>query len=166
MSGETLVTIIGRLTKEPELKFIGNSAVAEFSVAVNARKFNKQTNEWENKPTKFWDCAAWNAGKQTLADNVVEVLRKGSSVVVHGELETREWEDRDGKRRSADQIRVISVGKDLTWHQGNSAHQASGNTQQPAQSQGWGGQQAPADDPWGAPSGGGWGSAPAQDPPF
>lgn len=157
MSGETYLTIIGRLTKDPELKFIGNFAVAEFSVAVNARKFNKQTNEWEPKPTKFWDCAAWNAGKQTLADNVVEVLRKGSSVVVHGELETREWKDQDGKRRSADQIRVISVGKDLTWHQGNSPHQAS---QQPAQSQGWGGQQAPADDPWGAPTGGsGWGAA-------
>ena len=164
MAGETLVTIIGRLTKDPDLRFVGNSAVAEFSVAVNARKFNKQSNEWENKPTKFWDCAAWNAGKQTLADNVVEVLRKGSSVIVHGELETREWDDREtGKRRSADQLRVISVGKDLTWHQGNSPHQASGQQQQ---SQGWGRQQqpAPADDPWGAPAGG-WGPAPAVDSP-
>lgn len=173
MSGETLVTIIGRLTRDPDLKFVGNSAVAEFSVAVNARKFNKQTNEWEPKPTKFWDCAAWNAGKQTLADNVVEVLRKGSSVIVHGEIESREWEDREtGKRRTADQIRVISVGKDLTWHQGNSPHQASG--QQPAptqQGQGWGGQQAaPAQDPWGAPSGqqSAWGNGPADanTPPF
>ncbi|WP_461169305.1 single-stranded DNA-binding protein [Arthrobacter sp. Z1-15] len=163
MSGETFVTIIGRLTKDPDLKFVGNSAVAEFSVAVNARKFNKQSNEWENKPTKFWDCAAWNAGKQTLADNVVEVLHKGASVIVHGEIETREWEDRDGKRRTADQIRVISVGKDLTWHQGNSPHQASGQQQQ---AQGWGGQQAPAEDPWGAPASG-WGAAPSQtDPPY
>lgn len=169
MAGETLVTIIGRLTKDPDLKFVGNSAVAEFSVAVNARKFNKQTNEWENKPTKFWDCAAWNAGKQTLADNVVEVLRKGSSVIVHGELETREWEDREsGKRRTADHLRVVSVGKDLTWHQGNSPHQASGQQQQ---SQGWGGQQqsAPAGDPWGQPAGSssGWGGAPdSNDPPY
>ena len=146
MSGETFVTIIGRLTKDPELKFLANSAVVEFSVAVNARKFNKQTNEWEKKPTKFWDCAAWNAGKQTLADNVVEALQKGASVIVHGEIETREWEDRDGKKRTADQIRVISVGKDLTWHQGNSPHQAAAPSREPEP------------DPWGAPTGG-WGNS-------
>ena len=159
MSGETYVTIVGRLTKDPELKFSANSAVAEFRVAVNARKFNKQSNEWESKPTKFWDCAAWNAGKQTLADNVVEVLQKGASAIVHGELETREWDDREtGKKRTADQIRVISVGKDLTWHQGNSPHQASGTQQA-----------APAQDLW-APAGGnsgGWGNGPtSNDPPY
>ena len=155
MSGETYVTIIGRLTKDPDLKFLANSAVAEFGVAVNARKFSRQTNEWEKKPTKFWDCAAWNAGKQTLADNVVEVLHKGDSVVVYGELETRTWEDRDGNKRSADQVRVISIGKDLTWHQGNSPHQASG-----------GHQSAPSGDGWGAPASNGWGGTPADEPAF
>ncbi|MCQ1951590.1 single-stranded DNA-binding protein [Arthrobacter sp. zg-Y859] len=158
MSGETYVTIIGRLTKDPDLKFLGNSAVAEFGVAVNARKFNKQTNEWEKKPTKFWDCGAWNAGKQTLADNVVEVLRKGDSVVVYGELETRTWEDRDGNKRSADQLRVISIGKDLTWHQGNSPHQATG---------GGYGQSQPSPDSWGSADAGGWGSpSTSEDPVF
>lgn len=151
MSGETYVTIIGRLTKDPDLKFLANSAVAEFGVAVNARKFNKQANEWEKKPTKFWDCAAWNAGKQTLADNVVEVLHKGDSVVVYGELETRTWEDRDGNKRSADQLRVISIGKDLTWHQGNSPHQASGGRygQSQTSQDSWGSADASS---WGAPS--------------
>ena len=162
MSGETFITAIGKLTKEPELKFLPNgSAVAEFSVAVNPRKFNKQTNEWENKPAKFWDCAAWNAGKQTLADNVVEALHKGTSVIVYGELETRAWEDRDGKKRSTDQLRVISVGKDLTWHQGNSIPPSAGGYAQPVST--------PTSEQWGSPAaaGSGWGAAaPDPDVPF
>lgn len=163
MSGETYLTVIGKLTKDPELKFLqSGAAVAEFSVAVNARKFNKQTNEWEKKPTKFWDCAAWNAGKQTLADNVVEALQKGSAVIVYGELETRTWEDRDGKKRSTDQLRVISVGKDLTWHQGSGVAQGAGGGYAQSTS-------APASDPWGSPAaaGNGWGAtAPDPDVPF
>lgn len=136
MSGETYVTVIGRLTKDPEMRFTpSGAAVAEFTVAVNARKFNKQTNEWENKPTKFWDCQAWNSGKQILADNVAEALRKGTSVIVHGEMETRTFEDREGRTQYRDALRVISVGKDLTWHQGNQP-QASAET--PAAGTGWG----------------------------
>ncbi|MFJ7748684.1 single-stranded DNA-binding protein [Arthrobacter sp. NPDC097144] len=162
MSGETYITAVGKLTRDPELKFLQNgAAVAEFSVAVNPRKFNKQTNEWENKPAKYWDCTAWNAGKQTLADNVVEALHKGASVIVYGELETRTWEDRDGKKRSADQLRVISVGKDLTWHQGKSQQQqAGGGYSQPTS--------MPAADAWGTPAAsGGWGAvAPDPDVPF
>ena len=129
MSGETLITVMGRLTADPELRFTpSGSAVANFTVAVNARKFNKQSNEWENKPAKFWRCEAWNAGKQTLAENIVEVLHKSASVIVYGELETREWEDREGNKRSSDQLRVVGIGKDLSWHQGNSPHQASGQS--------------------------------------
>lgn len=120
MSGETYVTLLGRLTSDPELRFTpSGSSVANFTVAVNARKFNKQSNEWESKPTKFWRCEAWNQGRQALADNASEVLRKGDSVLVYGELETREY-TKDGEKRSADQVRVESIGKDLRWHTGAS----------------------------------------------
>lgn len=142
MSGETLVTLNGRLTQDPELRFIPSGAgVASFTVAVNARKFNKQTNEWEKKPAKFWRCEAWNSGQQVLAENVAEVLRKGDSVIVYGEVETREYTTKEGEKRSVDQVRVDTIGKDLRWHNGNSA-----KAPEPASnSQGWG--QQPTADP-------------------
>ncbi|GAA3289150.1 single-stranded DNA-binding protein [Arthrobacter citreus] len=163
MSGETYITAVGRVTADPELRILPNgSAVASFKVAVNPRKFNKQTNEWESKSAKFWQCQAWNTGKQTLADNVIEAVQKGTSVIVYGELETREWETKEGEKRSADQLRVISVGKDLTWHQGNSAPPAAGGYGHPTA--------APSSDPWGSPAsaGNGWGASTPDvaEPPF
>lgn len=120
MSGETYVTLLGRLTSDPELRFTpSGAAVANFTIATNARKFNRQSNEWESKPTRFWRCEAWNAGRQELADNIAGVLRKGDSVIAYGEIETREW-SKDGEKRTADQLRIETIGKDLRWHTGAS----------------------------------------------
>jgi single-strand DNA-binding protein len=158
MSNETYVTIIGTMTADAEIRFTpSGAAVALFSVATNARKFNKQTNEWEKKPPKFWRCQAWNQGKALLADNIANVLKKGDTVVVYGELETREYVTKEGEKRSADELRVEGIGKDLRWHQAYAndvpaVQQASGN--------------------WGAPpaqqtNAGGWGNGGAdQSPPF
>jgi single-strand DNA-binding protein len=164
MSNETLITIIGTMVQDAELRFTpSGAAVANFSVAVNARKFNKQTNEWEKKPAKFWRCQAWNQGKALLAENVANALKKGDTVLVYGEIETREYTTKEGEKRSVDELRVEGIGKDLRWHQAY-----ANDVPASATSQGWGGNAAPAQsDPWATPvaNAGGWGNAP-QDPPF
>jgi single-strand DNA-binding protein len=164
MAAETFITIIGRLTADPELRYLpSGAAVANFTVASEARFFDKQSNEWKKKPTTFWRCAAWNQGERLkLGENVVDALKKGDSVIVRGEIESREYTTKEGENRSVIEVRIETIGKDLRWHQ-----PAAGNP--PAQAQGgnWGGN-APAaqEDPWAStPSqgGGGWG---ANEPPF
>jgi single-strand DNA-binding protein len=133
MAQEQFITIIGRLTGDPELRFTPSGAgVANFTVAANARFFDKQTNEWKNKPTTFWRCAAWNQGeKQRLGENVVDALKKGDSVIVRGEIESREYTTKDGENRSVMEVRIETIGKDLRWHQ-----PAAGN---PAAEDAWSG---------------------------
>lgn len=156
MAGETYISIIGTMVGDPELRFLPNgTGVANFTVAVNARKFNKQSNEWEKKPAKFWRCQAWNQGKALLAENVANVLKKGDTVVVYGELETREYVTKENEKRSADELRVEGIGKDLRWHQAYANDVPAANN-------------TPAE--WGAnPQGngpGGWGNGPTSEPPF
>ena len=134
MAQEQFITIIGRLTGDPELRFTpAGAGVANFTVAANARFFDKQSNEWKNKPTTFWRCAAWNQGeKQRLGENVVDALKKGDSVIVRGEIESREYTTKEGDNRSVIEVRVETIGKDLRWHQ-----PAAGNLA--ASEGGWGG---------------------------
>lgn len=162
MAGETYLSISGRLTNDAELRFTpSGAAVASFTVAVNARKFNRQTNEWENKPAKFWRCVAWNQGKLTLAENICEALKKGDAVTLYGEIETRKYTTKEGEERTVDEIRVEHIGKDLLIHV-PAAVSSGANTAGPAASspQG-GGWNAPAADPWN--TGGGMAN---DEPPF
>lgn len=167
MANETYLPIRGRLTGDPELRYTpSGTAVAGFTVATNARKFNRQTNEWENKPAKFWRCVAWNQGKLTLAENICEALKKGDSVILYGEMETRKYTTKEGEERTVDEIRVESIGKDLTFHK-PTQHAPAASTHEPGpgwgapqqQQQQGGGWNAPANDPWSSgsqpPNGGG-----------
>ena len=177
MANETYLTVRGRLTSDPEMRFTPSGAgVANFTVAVNARKFDKQTNEWKDKEAKFWRCAAWNQGKLTLAENVAEGLKKGDAVLVYGEVETRSYDTKEGEKRTVDEIRVEHIGKDLVFHkpaqQGNGGFQQASQQSAPPQSQNQSWQSpAPAQDPWssgGNPAqgnGGGWGD-PNQPPAY
>lgn len=179
MANETYLTVRGRLTSDPEMRFTPNgAAVANFTVAVNARKFDKQTNEWKDKEAKFWSCAAWNQGKLTLAENVAEGLKKGDAVLVYGEVETRSYETKEGEKRTVDEIRVEHIGKDLVFHkpvqQGGGGFNAQPQQSAPQQSQPQqGGWNAPAQDPWSTGgnnqpqgNGGGWGNPQQTEPPF
>ena len=151
MSNETNLTIRGRLTADPELRWTPSGAgVVNFSIASNASKFDKDSNSWQDQPAKFWRCAAWNQGKLTRAENVANLLKKGDSIIVYGELTTREYETKEGEKRSADEIRVESIGKDLTFH--GQAYAAN--------------QPAAQEDPWATPATTVSGSWPVQDPPF
>lgn len=186
MANETYVTVRGRLTSDPEMRFTPSGAgVANFTVASNSRKFDKNTNEWVNKEAKFWRCNAWNQGKLTLAENIAEGLKKGDAVIVYAEIETRSYTTKEGENRTVDELRVESIGKDLVFSK--PSPQAGTHSQPPRQSapqqkpqssaggfqgQGSGGWNAPSNDPWAtnqpAGNGGGWGNPqPGNDePPF
>ena len=135
MSNETYLTIKGRLTADPDPRFTPNGgAVVNFTVAVTASKFDRDSNQWKDQPTKFWRCSAWNQGKLTRAENITNLLKKSDNVIVYGELVTREYETKEGEKRSVDEIRVESIGKDLTFH-----GQAYAANEPPEQSAGgWG----------------------------
>lgn len=175
MANETYVTVVGNLTADPEIRFTpSGSAVANFTIASTARKFNRQSNEWEDKTTRFWNCSAWNAGKLTLAENVVETLKKGDKVLAYGEIEPRDFETREGEKRSVVELRIESIGKNLTFHKATA--QGGASQQPPAhQNGGYGVPQSNQSAPpqqgggWGAPpqhgNGGGWGNQPPQQQP-
>ncbi|MGO3150484.1 single-stranded DNA-binding protein [Glutamicibacter ardleyensis] len=159
MANETYVTVRGRLTSDPEMRFTPSGAgVANFTVASNSRKFDKNTNEWVNKEAKFWRCNAWNQGKLTLAENIAEGLKKGDAVIVYAEIETRSYTTKEGENRTVDELRVESIGKDLVFSK--PSPQSGTQSQPPQQNQQ---SQPPANDPWSAGgNNGGWdqGAAP------
>lgn len=110
MAQETSITIVGRLTEDPELRHTQNGVpVASFTVASNSRQFDRQNNEWTDKPAAFWKCNAW----RSLADNSVQSLRKGMEVIVQGNVENRPYQDRDGNNRSSLEVDVQAVGPNL-----------------------------------------------------
>lgn len=162
MANETVLTIVGNLTADPELRFTNSGIpVASFTVASTPRTFDKQANEWKDGEALFMRCSVW----RDLATNLAESLTKGARVVVQGRLQQRSYTDKEGNQRSAIDLQVDEVGPSLRYATAKPVR-ANRNTQQqpPQQSQqGWGrndtwGNQAqqtyqpqpPANDPWGA----------------
>ena len=83
MAGETVITVVGNLVDDPELRFTpSGAAVANFRIASTSRTFDKQTNEWKDGDALFLSCAVW----RQAAENVAESLTKGMRVVVQGRL--------------------------------------------------------------------------------
>ncbi|HEX6311069.1 MAG TPA: single-stranded DNA-binding protein [Acidimicrobiia bacterium] len=111
MANGNTVTIVGNLTRDPELRYTpSGQANATFGVAVNRRWMNRQTNEWEER-VSFFNVVCW----REMADNVAESLAKGSRVVVTGRLEQRSWETENGDKRSVVEIVADEVGPSLRW---------------------------------------------------
>jgi single-strand DNA-binding protein len=105
------VTIVGNLTRDPELRYTPNGApVATFGVAVNRRWQNRDSQQWEES-TSFFNVTCW----RDLAQNVSESLEKGSRVLVSGRLEQRSWETQTGERRSVVEVVADEVGPSLRW---------------------------------------------------
>ena len=112
MAGETIITVVGNLTDDPELRFTpSGAAVANFTVASTPRNFNKQTNEWEDGEAMFLRCSIW----RQAAENVAESLQKGMRVVVQGRLRARSWETREGEKRTSFEIDVEEIGPSLKF---------------------------------------------------
>ena len=111
MANGNSVTIVGNLTRDPELRYTpSGQANATFGVAVNRRWQNRQTNEWEER-VSFFNVVCW----REMADNVAESLAKGARVVVTGRLEQRSWETDNGEKRSVVEVVADEIGPSLRW---------------------------------------------------
>ena len=105
------VTLIGNITRDPELRFTpSNQPVATFGLAVNRRFQNRQTQAWEES-TSFFDVVCWGS----LGENLSECLGKGARVIVSGRLEQRSWETQEGEKRSKIEVTADEVGPSLRW---------------------------------------------------
>lgn len=172
MAGETIITIVGNLVDEPELRFTPSGmAVAKFRVASTPRIFNKTTSAWEDGESLFLTCSVW----RQAAENVAESLARGVRVIVQGRLKQRSYEDREGVKRTVYELDVDEVGPTLARATAKVEKNPSGGGQQ---------QGSRSDrDPWagaqpanGQQQGGGWGGAqqqpaaapagPVEQPPF
>ncbi|MGW2226820.1 single-stranded DNA-binding protein [Streptomyces formicae] len=110
MAGETVITIVGNLVDDVELRFTpSGAAVAKFRVASTPRRFNKQTNEWEDGDSLFLTCSVW----RQAAENAAESLARGVRVIVQGRLKQRSYEDREGIKRTVYELDVDEVGPTL-----------------------------------------------------
>lgn len=108
--GDTTITIVGNLVADPELRYTpSGAAVANFRVASTPRRFNSQTNQWEDAEALFLSCNVW----RTMAENVTETLKRGMRVIVQGRLKQRSFETRDGEKRTVLELEVDEVGPSL-----------------------------------------------------
>lgn len=147
------ITIVGRLTRDPELRTTKNGKnVCSFTIAANNRRKNQNTGEWEDGSAIFLNCTAWDSEYSQMAANVANSLHKGMQVIAHGQVHQGSYTDRQGVERTTFEMRVDSIGPDLNRY-GVDVHEpirptASGfaGSQQPQQ-QAAQSQQRPRD-PW------------------
>jgi len=112
MAGETLVTVVGNLTGDPEVRFTQSGVpVAGFTVASTPRSFDKVTGEWRDGEALFLRCSLW----RQAAENVAESLTKGMRVIVHGRLKQRTFDTKEGERRSVVELDVEEIAPALTY---------------------------------------------------
>ncbi len=112
MAGDTVITVIGNLTADPELRFTpSGAAVANFTVASTPRQFDRQSNEWKDGDTLFMRCSVW----REAAENVAESLTKGTRVIVQGRLVQRSYETREGEKRTVVELQVDEVAPSLRY---------------------------------------------------
>jgi single-strand DNA-binding protein len=112
MAGETVITVIGNLTGDPELRFTpSGAAVANFTVASTPRTFDRQSNEWKDGETLFMRCSIW----REAAENVAESLTKGTRVIAQGRLVQRSYETREGEKRTVVELQVDEIGPSLRY---------------------------------------------------
>jgi single-strand DNA-binding protein len=180
MAGETVITVVGNLVDDPELRFTpSGAAVANFRVASTPRTFDRQAGEWKDGETLFLSCSVW----RQAAENVAESLQRGMKVIVQGRLKQRSFETREGEKRTVFEIDVDEVGPSLrnatakvtkTTRSGGGGGYGGGQggqggqpdndpwASQPAGGQGgYGGGQGGGNDPWASQ-----GSGASDDPPF
>ena len=192
MAGDTVITIVGNLVEDPNLRFTpSGQAVASFRIASTPRFFDRQSNDWKDGEALFLTCNVW----RQAAENCAETLQRGMRVIVQGRLKQRSYETREGEKRTVFEIEVDEVGPSLrnatakvnkTQRQGGGGGfggggggqggggfgggggQGGGGFGDGGQGGGGGGQQGgQANDPWATGGGGGGGGGGfSDDPPF
>jgi single-strand DNA-binding protein len=112
MAGETIITVVGNLTDDPELRFTpSGAAVAKFRVASTPRTMDRTSNEWKDGEPLFLACTVW----RQAAENVAESLQRGSRVIVQGRLKQRSYETREGEKRTVYELEVDEIGPSLRY---------------------------------------------------
>ncbi|MFD7512267.1 single-stranded DNA-binding protein [Streptomyces sp. NPDC059853] len=147
MAGETVITIVGNLVDDPELRFTpSGAAVAKFRIASTPRIFDKQSNEWRDGDALFLTCSVW----RQAAENAAESLTKGIRVIVQGRLKQRTYDDREGIKRTVYELDVEEVGPSLkTATAAITRNGANGRQSAPQHNRAPQGHQQPQRDPWG-----------------
>ncbi|MDT7549444.1 MAG: single-strand DNA-binding protein [Actinomycetota bacterium] len=169
MAGDTVITVVGNLTADPELRFTpSGAAVANFTVASTPRTFDKNSNEWKDGEALFLRCSVW----RQAAENVAESLQRGTAVIVQGRLKQRSYETKEGEKRTVYELDVEEVGPSLKWATAKvtkaSRGGGGGGYGASSGSSNGGGAAPGGDDPWatapagGGSAGGGW----SDEPPF
>ena len=112
MAGETIITVVGNLTSDPELRALSNGAsVASFTIASTPRTFNRNTNQFEDGPALFMRCSAW----RDLAEHCANSLSKGMRVIAQGRLSQRSYQAQDGSNRTVVELTVDEIGPSLRY---------------------------------------------------
>ena len=159
MAGETVITIVGNLTADPELRTTSAGAqVASFTIASTPRSWNRNTNQFEDGQALFMRCSAW----RDLATHCAQSLAKGMRVIAQGRLQQRSYQAQDGSNHTVIELQVDEIGPSLKYataqvqkmpsggYQGGNTNGGFGGNgyQQPQQAQ----QQPQGADPWAAPA--------------
>jgi single-strand DNA-binding protein len=170
VAGDTVITVVGNLTADPELRFTpSGAAVANFTVASTPRTFDKNSNEWKDGEALFLRCSVW----RQAAENVAESLHKGTAVIVQGRLKQRSYETKEGEKRTVYELDVDEIGPSLKFATAKvtKASRSGGGGQSfggGGGSSSGGGAPSGGDDPWASTpassgaSSGGW----SDEPPF
>ncbi|MDU0326291.1 MULTISPECIES: single-stranded DNA-binding protein [Microbacterium] len=146
MAGETVITVVGNLTADPELRYTQNGLpVANFTIASTPRTFDRQANEWKDGEALFLRASVW----REFAEHVAGSLTKGSRVIATGRLKQRSYQDREGNNRTSIELEVDEIGPSLRYATAQVTRAAGGGNG------GGGGQRAQVqqsnDEPWSTP---------------
>ena len=143
MAGETIITVVGNLTADPELRYTQNGLpVANFTIASTPRNFDRQANEWKDGEALFLRASVW----REFAEHVAGSLTKGSRVIATGRLKQRSYETKEGEKRTSIELEIDEIGPSLRYATAQVTRAAGGGS-------GGGGQSRPqvADEPWSTP---------------
>lgn len=141
MAGETIITVVGNLTADPELRYTQTGlAVANFTIASTPRNFDRATNEWKDGEALFLRASVW----REFAENVAGTLSKGSRVIATGRLKQRSYETKEGEKRTSFEIEVDEIGPSLRYATAQVTRTTSGG------SRGGQGSSSGGEEPWAA----------------
>lgn len=152
MAGDTVITVIGNITGDPELRFTpSGAAVCNFTVAHTPRSYDRNSSQWKDGETNFWRCAAW----RDLAEHIAESCERGTSVILYGTVTSRSYETKQGEKRTTMEVTVEHLGPDLSRA---SAKVTKAAQRSKSQDGGWGDSQA-REGTVHTPPAGGWGDS-------
>ena len=145
MAGETIITVVGNLTSDPELRYTQNGlAVANFTIASTPRSFDRASNDWKDGEALFLRASVW----REFAEHVAGSLTKGSRVIATGRLKQRSYETKEGEKRTSIELEVDEIGPSLRYATAQVTRAAS--SRDGGNGGGGASRGAVADEPWAA----------------